>query len=114
MNAIGTDSSAPYEQEFVITAYYSPQPNQCCYVKGGYVADKILNGEGHTTADGESKKIEGDILALKPGGKWKVVGKLPIPLSSPVARVIGDKFYVAGGCFKWPEITNQMWVATIK
>ena len=41
-----------YEQEFLITAYYSPLPNQCCYVKGGYVADKVLNGEGHTAADG--------------------------------------------------------------
>lgn len=44
----------PYEQEFLITAYYSPLPNQCCYVKGGYVADKVLNGEGHTAADGTS------------------------------------------------------------
>lgn len=42
----------PYEQEFLITAYYSPLPNQCCYVKGGYEADKVLNGEGHTGADG--------------------------------------------------------------
>lgn len=42
----------PYEQEFLITAYYSPLPNQCCYVKGGLQADKILNGEGHTAADG--------------------------------------------------------------
>ncbi len=42
----------PYQKEFVITAYYSPLPGQCCYVKGGYLADKILNGEGHTAADG--------------------------------------------------------------
>ncbi len=44
--------SEPYEQEFILTAYYSPLPNQCCYVKGGEKADKILNGEGHTAADG--------------------------------------------------------------
>jgi peptidoglycan hydrolase-like protein with peptidoglycan-binding domain/3D (Asp-Asp-Asp) domain-containing protein len=50
--ATGVDPSAPYEQEFVITAYYSPLPGQCCYVRGGYEADKILNGEGHTAADG--------------------------------------------------------------
>lgn len=47
-----TLSNQGYEQEFLITAYYSPLPNQCCYVKGGYKADKILNGEGHTAADG--------------------------------------------------------------
>jgi len=52
LNALGTDPLAPYEQEFVITAYYSPLPGQCCYIKGGYVADKILNGDGHTAADG--------------------------------------------------------------
>ena len=47
-----TERAEPYEQEFLITAYYSPLPGQCCYVKGGYVADKILNGEGHTASDG--------------------------------------------------------------
>lgn len=42
----------PYEQKFIITAYYSPLPNQCCYVTGGYEAEKILNGEGVKAADG--------------------------------------------------------------
>ncbi|PIR53519.1 hypothetical protein COU76_00545 [Candidatus Peregrinibacteria bacterium CG10_big_fil_rev_8_21_14_0_10_49_10] len=42
----------PYEQEFLITAYYSPLPGQCCYVKGGYEADKVLNGEGKQASDG--------------------------------------------------------------
>jgi len=42
----------PYTQEFVITAYYSPLPNQCCYVKGGEEVDKILNGQGLHGADG--------------------------------------------------------------
>jgi peptidoglycan hydrolase-like protein with peptidoglycan-binding domain/3D (Asp-Asp-Asp) domain-containing protein len=41
----------PYEQEFIITAYYSPMPGQCCYIKGGIVADKILNGQGIAGAD---------------------------------------------------------------
>ncbi len=45
-------SAEPYEQEFVITAYYSPEPDQCCYVKGSYEADKILNGQGIAGADG--------------------------------------------------------------
>ncbi|OGJ65545.1 hypothetical protein A3F36_04270 [Candidatus Peribacteria bacterium RIFCSPHIGHO2_12_FULL_55_11] len=52
MNVVGRDPNAPYEQEFILTAYYSPLPGQCCYVRGGYEADKILNGEGHTAADG--------------------------------------------------------------
>ena len=42
----------PYTQEFIITAYYSPLSNQCCYVKGGEFADKILNGQGIAGADG--------------------------------------------------------------
>lgn len=42
----------PYEQVFLITAYYSPLPGQCCYVRGGYDADKVLNGEGVAAADG--------------------------------------------------------------
>ena len=41
----------PYQQEFLITAYYSPLPGQCCYVKGGLEADKVLNGQGIRAAD---------------------------------------------------------------
>lgn len=44
--------SEPYVQDFVLTAYYSPLPNQCCYVKGNYEADKVLNGQGTNGADG--------------------------------------------------------------
>jgi peptidoglycan hydrolase-like protein with peptidoglycan-binding domain/3D (Asp-Asp-Asp) domain-containing protein len=43
---------AAYEQNFVITAYYSPLPGQCCYVKGDLTADRILNGNGTNGADG--------------------------------------------------------------
>lgn len=46
------DSKGPLEQDFVLTAYYSPLPDQCCYVKGSYEDDKILNGEGTHGADG--------------------------------------------------------------
>lgn len=46
------DVAAPMEVDFVLTAYYSPLPGQCCYVKGGLVADKILNGNGTHGADG--------------------------------------------------------------
>lgn len=46
-----TQRTEPYEQEFVITAYYSPLPGQCCYVKGGLEADRVLNGQGVQAAD---------------------------------------------------------------
>jgi peptidoglycan hydrolase-like protein with peptidoglycan-binding domain/3D (Asp-Asp-Asp) domain-containing protein len=52
----------PYEQDFVLTAYYSPLPDQCCYVKGSYEADKILNGDGTHGADG-TPVYEGMIAA---------------------------------------------------
>jgi len=47
-----SERTEPYQQEFILTAYYSPLPGQCCYVKGGLEADKILNGEGIRGADG--------------------------------------------------------------
>ncbi len=50
LTAVAGDLS--YEQHFTITAYYSPLPDQCCYVKGSFEADKILNGNGTHGADG--------------------------------------------------------------
>ncbi|MDO8468347.1 MAG: 3D domain-containing protein [Candidatus Peribacter sp.] len=50
--AAGVSRDLPREQDFILTAYYSPLPGQCCYVKGGYRADKVLNGEGTNGADG--------------------------------------------------------------
>jgi len=52
MMALGVGKNAAYEQEFIITAYYSPIPGQCCYVMGGLQADKVLNGNGVRGADG--------------------------------------------------------------
>ncbi|ALM09701.1 MAG TPA: hypothetical protein DEB30_00570 [Candidatus Peribacter riflensis] len=49
---MGVGRDQPREQDFILTAYYSPLPGQCCYVKGGYRADKVLNGEGTHGADG--------------------------------------------------------------
>lgn len=46
------DRVRPRQQEFIITAYYSPLPEQCCYVLGGEAADKRMNGEGIAGADG--------------------------------------------------------------
>lgn len=51
-HGIGQGNDEPYQKDFVITAYYSPLPDQCCYVKGGEEADKELNGEGLAGSDG--------------------------------------------------------------
>lgn len=45
-------SGQTFEQEFTLTAYYSPLPEQCCYVKGSFEEDVILNGKGTNGADG--------------------------------------------------------------
>lgn len=53
-NALGEplEKTKPFTQEFILTAYYSPLPNQCCYVKGGEHIDKVLNGQGIQASDG--------------------------------------------------------------
>jgi peptidoglycan hydrolase-like protein with peptidoglycan-binding domain/3D (Asp-Asp-Asp) domain-containing protein len=50
--ALAFSSRQAFEQDFVITAYYSPLPDQCCYVKGSFEEDVILNGKGTNGADG--------------------------------------------------------------
>jgi hypothetical protein len=42
----------PHKQQFVITAYYSPVPNQCCYFRGNYDEEIAFNGKGTNGADG--------------------------------------------------------------
>ncbi len=42
----------PHVQEFVVTAYYSPLPNQCCYFRGNYEDEISFNGNGTNGADG--------------------------------------------------------------
>ncbi|MFH0776732.1 MAG: peptidoglycan-binding protein [Patescibacteria group bacterium] len=46
------DDFEPYEATFVISAYYSPLPNQRVYFRGTYEADVRLNGNGTNGADG--------------------------------------------------------------
>lgn len=41
------------KKEFIITAYYSPLPNQNFYLKGNYDAEKVLNGNGTNGASGK-------------------------------------------------------------
>lgn len=42
----------PHQQQFVITAYYSPLPEQCCYFRGNYEEEIAFNGKGIAGADG--------------------------------------------------------------
>ena len=42
----------PYQKTFVISAYYSPLPNQRVYFRGSFEADVRLNGNGTNGADG--------------------------------------------------------------
>jgi N-acetylneuraminic acid mutarotase len=74
---------------------------------------------GHTTPgkprqkkddEGGRKAIDPDILTLAPGGEWALIGKLPIPLSSPAARIIDGKFYVIGGSLNGGSVYPKVWV----
>ncbi len=42
----------PHVQQFVVTAYYSPLPDQCCYFRGNYEEEIAFNGKGIAGADG--------------------------------------------------------------
>lgn len=74
-NLKGLSVQQPTAQNFAITAYYSPLPGQCCYVKGGLQADKILNGEGHTAADGTP--VYPGLIAAPPSYPFGTVVHLP-------------------------------------
>lgn len=46
------NTSASGDGYFVVTAYYSPLPNQKHYLKGNYEDEKRLNGQGIAGASG--------------------------------------------------------------
>lgn len=73
LTAVAADTS--YQQDFTITAYYSPLPDQCCYVKGSYEADKLLNGNGTNGADGTP--VYPGMLAAPPTYAFGTVVELP-------------------------------------
>lgn len=64
---------------------------------------------GHTTPKGGRKSIDADILSLASEGNWNIVGKLPMPLSSPAAAIINGKLYVAGGSPNGRSVQAKMW-----
>ena len=92
-----------------------PLPKGHSHAEGStFVHDgRIYMAGGHTTAPGESKQVDPDILALSPGGEWEVVGTLPMPLSSPAAAIIDGRFYVAGGSPGRSAVQADMWVGRL-
>ena len=51
-NTFADTNSESYEKTFLISAYYSPLPNQNFYAQGSYEADIRMNGNGTNGADG--------------------------------------------------------------
>ena len=66
----------PYTQTFLISAYYSPLPNQEKYATGSYEKDIRLNGEGVHAADG---------IKVYPG-----------MVAAPSSYPFGTKMYIPG------------------
>jgi N-acetylneuraminic acid mutarotase len=87
-------------------------PKAHSHAEGGtFVYDgRIYMVGGHTTMPGETKRIDADILMLKPGGEWQLVGELPMQLSSPAAAIIDGKLWVAGGSPDGRSVQADMWV----
>ena len=79
------------------------------FVHGG----RVYMVGGHTTPAGGSKEVDPDILTLRPGGDWELLGKLPMPLSSPAAAIIGNRLYVAGGSKDGSSVQARMWVTDL-
>jgi len=71
----GATDFEPYDDTFIISAYYSPLPNQRVYFRGSYDADRLLNGNGTNGADG-TQVYPGMIAAPK---TYSFGTKLAIP-----------------------------------
>lgn len=76
VSPIYTDAfDAPKKQTFLVTAYYSPLPDQCCYARGGYEEDIVFNGEGIRGADGTG--VYPGMIAAPPTYPFGTVIELP-------------------------------------
>ncbi len=74
--AFASNTTPPEKTTFVVTAYYSPLPNQSFYLRGSYEADIRLNGNGTHGASGK---------AVYPG-----------MLAGPKTYAFGTKVYLEG------------------
>ena len=59
--------------------------------------DRIWMAGGHSTPEGGKKGFCPNVVTLREGEEWEVTCHLPKPISSPAAKIINDKLYVAGG-----------------
>jgi peptidoglycan hydrolase-like protein with peptidoglycan-binding domain len=75
------EPDVPYSRTFIISAYYSPLPDQAKYVTGSYAGDIRLNGNGTNGADG-TPVYPGMIAAPK---KYAFGTKMNIPSIGTVA-----------------------------
>jgi len=74
--SFASTSFEPYQETFIISAYYSPLPDQAVYFRGSYDADRRLNGNGTNGADG-TQVYPGMLAAPKSylfGTKLKIPG----------------------------------------
>jgi peptidoglycan hydrolase-like protein with peptidoglycan-binding domain len=86
-------TEAPRKQTFVVTAYYSPLPDQCCYARGGYEEDIVFNGKGTHGADGTP--VYPGMIAAPPTYAFGTVIELP---SIGVVGVVNDR---GGRIIEW-------------
>jgi outer membrane protein assembly factor BamB/N-acetylneuraminic acid mutarotase len=75
------------------------------FISGGRVF--MLGG---MTREGRRRRINAEIITRLSSGKWKVLGKLPRPLSSPAAAIIDGRLFVAGGSLNGADPQPGMWV----
>lgn len=66
---------AAHPQTFVVTAYYSPLPDQCCYFRGSYEEEIAFNGHGIRGADGTG--VYPGMIAAPPAYSFGTVISLP-------------------------------------
>jgi hypothetical protein len=52
-STFANEEKSTEQKKFIVTAYYSPLPNQSFYLKGSYEADIRLNGNGTHGASGK-------------------------------------------------------------
>ncbi len=74
--AFADETISNEQKTFIVTAYYSPLPDQSFYLKGSYEADIRLNGKGTHGAS----------------GKWVYPGML----AGPKSYAFGTKVYLEG------------------
>ena len=74
-----------------------------------FVSGKRFYILGGMTRDGGRRQIDRQAIVFS-GGDWKTIGELPMPLSSPVAAIIGSQLYLGGGSPDGANPQPKMWV----